>query len=226
MNSAARRTPSPSKAEAVAPSVSPSAPALTEARRDLPKRANTRKKPAQVSTVELLNSVPWVDRIAKELRAQREWSERWSQLSRGMSPQQPTPPVKPPICMSYPEALTGQLPTHRAHPRGKFATAQMFDDRSFKITGDRSKFLSSGASGWAMASEQSGMLRGNNRAEGATRASETRVFPYPPTTSMEYGWAWGCAGVHRPVPLERFGSTSANFARESWKRVTTTNKNE
>ncbi|KAI9347696.1 hypothetical protein BDR26DRAFT_854606 [Obelidium mucronatum] len=40
-------------------------------------------------------------------------------------------------------------------------------------------------------------------------------YAFPPTTNMEYGWTKN----GRKATLEIFGSTSADFAKESWKRA-------
>ncbi|KAJ3110883.1 hypothetical protein HK100_002877 [Physocladia obscura] len=39
-------------------------------------------------------------------------------------------------------------------------------------------------------------------------------YVFPPTSNMEYGWVY-----HGRTTLETFGNTSANFAKESWKRA-------
>ncbi|KAI9094061.1 hypothetical protein DFS34DRAFT_652194 [Phlyctochytrium arcticum] len=66
-------------------------------------------------------------------------------------------------------------------------------------------------------------ISGTNKNRGTLPMSHHRHYPrpnpqemykYPPTSNTEYGWGWG--GQHT---LEVYGSTSANFVKESWKRL-------
>ncbi|KAJ3231310.1 hypothetical protein HDU81_003873 [Chytriomyces hyalinus] len=52
------------------------------------------------------------------------------------------------------------------------------------------------------------------RQKGGTAELPAEKYKFPPTSNMEYGWAY-----QNRKTVEIFGSTSADFTKESWKRA-------
>ncbi|EGF80816.1 hypothetical protein BATDEDRAFT_24740 [Batrachochytrium dendrobatidis JAM81] len=163
----------------------------------------------------------WVDRVAKELKGQREWSEKWQTLNDPklyLGEQAPAPTK----WSAYSVIVSP----------GQYPIDPSLDDNyapCFKVTGDRSSYLSgqikkpvhSNPSHWQQKQIHTfqnapfatdtpvdphavSLLSKHNRASlkmfngnlvGARANTRSqfaqdpqRVYRYPPTSSMEYGW--------------------------------------
>ncbi|KAJ3417594.1 hypothetical protein HDV05_000051 [Chytridiales sp. JEL 0842] len=237
-----------------APSRAKSAAHRSAEKRSVPKP----DKPEEGSSARPpVDDTPWVDRITKELRAQREWNEKWGFIKDSNlymdNPkrdikhkyQQPTKwsafsiinaPTRNPVS-SRPDTpdefaaptfkVTGSR-DHHLSPTNPHASCNSTRQLNVKSTTyspyddpvppahEQAPFATSRYKNRATLSSYNnaavvGGRGGKHTGEGIVEPMQRYVFPA--TNNMEYGWNWGGR-----KSLELFGSTSANFTRESWKR--------
>ncbi|TPX66795.1 hypothetical protein SpCBS45565_g04152 [Spizellomyces sp. 'palustris'] len=195
----------------------------------------------------MINDQNWKDRLAKELKSQREWSERWGCL------------VDPLLYLSNPHqgSWKPQAPPHNSpfniiNPPGKNVlpnspppTPPDYIPATYKVTGDRSNYLS-GSPNLRARPTPNLLFDTTSRP---TPAEYTAPFATatPVSQSSLPKQNRGTLPIHRkhqsrPDPqavykyppstnteygwawggmrtLEIYGSTNANFVKEGWKRL-------
>ncbi|KAJ3332786.1 hypothetical protein HDU76_013113 [Blyttiomyces sp. JEL0837] len=168
-------TPSPAR---TAP---PPTPSITTKKGRSPSTKNSERDAGSLPVKDVI----WVDRIAKELKAQREWNAKWSFMFEDEIPTKSST-TDPHIVFNRSRNLNrGTLASYNGSVYVTKKTQHLKDQKQ------------------------------NNDDESLySKPPPMQRYAHPATSNMEYGWNWG--GVKT---LERYGSTSANFTRESWKRA-------